>query len=169
MALRRACDPQHVPQPSVGTRTDYPQHRSLNDRICTVVSAPTDCVSGLGLPSRPSIRGTLQFPLWDRTYSRIGSYGGRYRRPLVSVSPGEAVAGVAAYVVIAVSVYAQHSTGYSPGHRLTSTGVWSSVHHGTAPAPGGSPPRPSHDTRTLDRGGVCAGVIPSRPHDVACP
>ena len=66
-------------------------------------------------------------------------------------------------LLLVVSLYApQHFTGYSPGHCLTSPGVWSSVHHRTAPAPDVAPPRPAHDTRTLDRGGVCAGVIPAR-------
>ena len=63
---------------------------------------------------------------------------------------------------ITVSIYAKRFTGYSPGPRLTSLGVWRSVRHRTAPAPDVAPPRPSHDTRTLDRGGVCAGVIPAR-------
>src|SRR4029453_19534372 len=64
--------------------------------------------------------------------------------------------------------YAQRFTGYGTGPRLTSPGVWSSVHHGTAPAPDVSPPHPPHDTRPRDRGGVRARVVASRPRDVAC-
>src|SRR5438132_11343768 len=99
MALRCACDPKHVSQPGVGTRTDYPQQLGLADRICTVVSSATHGVSGLGLPSRPSICGTLQFALWDRTHSRVSSPGGRHCGFLVSVPPGKAVAGMAWYLV----------------------------------------------------------------------
>src|SRR5215831_7559489 len=99
MADRRACDPKHLSQPGVGTRTGYSQHRSLADRIRPVVPASTHCISGLGLSSRPSIRRTLQFPLWDRTHSRVSPLRGRHRRFLVSVSPGEAVTGVAESVI----------------------------------------------------------------------
>ena len=80
----------------------------------------------------------------------------------MSVPPGEAVAGMAAYVVTIVSVYAKRFTKYRTGRRLTSPGVWSGVHHGTDPAPGVSPPHPPQYTRTRDKCGVCAGVIPAR-------
>src|ERR1051326_7918348 len=99
MAVRRAGSPKYVSPPGVGTGTDYPQYRGLADRICTLVSAPTHSVSGLGLPSRPSICGTLQFPLRDRTHSGISSPGGRHRGFLVPISPGEAVARVAASTI----------------------------------------------------------------------
>src|SRR4030095_10708343 len=46
------------------------------------------------LPSRPSIRRTLQFPLRDRTHPRVSSPGGRHCGFLVSVPPGEVVTGV---------------------------------------------------------------------------
>ena len=80
----------------------------------------------------------------------------------MSVPCGEAVAGMAAYDVIAVRVYAKRFTGYRTGHRLTSPGLWSRVCHGTAPALGVSRPHPSYDPRPRDRGGVRAGVIPAR-------
>ena len=66
-----------------------------------------------------------------------------------------------------VSSYAKRFTGYGTGPRLTSPGVWRRVRHGTAPAPGVSPPHPPHDTRPRDRGGVRARVVASRPRDVA--
>src|SRR4030095_8090341 len=119
VALRRACDPKHVSQPSVGTRTDYPQHRSVADRIRIVMSAPADRVSRLGLSSRPSIRRALQFPLWNRAHSRVSSHGRRHCRFLVSVSLGEVLTGVAWYPVLIVSIYAQCFTGYSTGYRLS--------------------------------------------------
>src|SRR5215510_1080551 len=99
VALRRSCRPKHVSQPGVGISTDYPQHRSTDDRICVVVSALSDRFIGLGLPYRPSIRRTLQFPLWDRTHSRVSTHGRRHRGFLVSVSPGETVAGMAWHLV----------------------------------------------------------------------
>src|SRR5467141_120949 len=102
----------------MGTGTDDRQHRGIADRIRAVVSPATHRFSGLGLPSRSSIRGTVQFPLRDRTHSRISPHGGRHRGFLVSAPPGEALTGVAAYFVIAVSVYAQRSTGYRAGHHL---------------------------------------------------
>jgi len=49
---------------------------ALPEIIAELKASPTvegyielaDRFSGLGLPSRPSIRRTLQFPLWDRAY-----------------------------------------------------------------------------------------------------
>src|SRR5215831_5758336 len=65
--------------------------------------------------------------------------------------------------------YAQRHTGYRARPHLTATPLWSSVRHRTASASGVSSLHPFHTTRTLDRGGVCARVVASRPHDVPCP
>src|SRR5215475_10379629 len=103
----------------------------------------------------------------DRAHPRVSAPGGRHCGFLVSVPPGETIAGMAAYVVIVVdSIYAKRFIRYSTGPRLTSPGVWSSVHYWATSAPDVSRPHPSSDTCPRDRGGVCARVFPSRPHNV---
>src|SRR5215468_3613352 len=63
----------------------------------------------------------------------------------------------------------QHCTGYRACPHLTAIPLWSSVRDRTASTPGISLPHPPHNTRPRDRGGMRAGVFPSRPHDVPCP
>src|SRR5215813_12428582 len=67
------------------------------------------------------------------------------------------------------SAYAQRHTGYRARPHLTATPLWSSVRDRTASTSGVSYLHPFHTTRTLDRGGVCARVVASRPRDVPCP
>src|SRR5215475_1666300 len=99
MALGRTETVRLLCTPGVGTGTEHRQHGGVADRLCAVVSAPTHGVRRLGLSSRPSIRRTLQFPLWNRTHSRVSPPGRRYCRLLVSVSFGEALTGVVKLII----------------------------------------------------------------------